>query len=160
MSYLISTIMPKLNDLRLRQLDSALASAKALRFRPTPPEGWVRTIREALGMSLRQLASRAGLSKTSVAAVEKNEAKGSVQLDSLVRLADAMDCDLVYAIVPRDSLEGVVQAQATRAAERMVGSVADSMSLEDQATSEAERHQLVRELARRLRQGPGSIWDV
>ena len=148
------------DDIRLRQLDSSLATAKELRSQPMPSGGWIRTIREALGMSLRHLAARAGLSKNAVVTVERNEAKGTARLESLVRLADAMDCDLVYAIVPRASLEGFLDAQAIRVAEGMVGRVADSMALEDQSTSPDERERLVREMASRLREGRGSVWDV
>ena len=110
-------------------------------------------------MSLRQLAGRTGLSKTAVAAIEVNEAKGTAQMDSVARLADALGCDLVYALVPRDSLAGFVNAQANRVAEQMVGRVADSMALEDQATSSEERRRLVREQASRLREDLGSLWD-
>ena len=111
-------------------------------------------------MSLRQLAQRAGLSKNAVASIEGNEAKGSVRLESLARLAEAMGCELVYAIVPRDSLEETMRLGAMRAAERMVGRVADSMELEAQGTSRAERNRLVHDIAGRLRKDPARIWDV
>jgi predicted DNA-binding mobile mystery protein A len=152
--------MTRFDNLRLRQLDSSLAAAKALRSRPPPPQGWIRTIREALGMSLRQLAERAGVSKSAVASIERNEAKGTVRLESLARLAEAMECELVYAIVPCISLEETVSGQAMRAAERVVGRVADSMALEAQATSDDERARLVREMATRLRESPSGTWDA
>ncbi len=152
--------MRRFDDLRIRQLDAALKEAKSAWNRPIPPEGWIRTLREALGMSLRQLADRAGASKTAVASIERNEAKGTVRLESLVKLADAMDCDLVYAIVPRSSLQETVSGQAARAAEHIVARVADSMALEAQGTSVAERDQLVHEIADRLRKNLSEIWDV
>ncbi|MEQ1858210.1 MAG: mobile mystery protein A [Longimicrobiales bacterium] len=146
--------------LKLRQLDEALRGAQALRSRPAPEQGWIRTVREALGMSLRQLAHRANLSKTAVASIERNEATGAVQLDSLARLADAMDCELVYAVVPRGSLREVIEQQASLAAERMVSRVASSMELEAQGTPRAERDRLIEELARRMTQRPSEIWDA
>ena len=152
--------MRRFDNLRLRQLDSALEAAKGMRHRPPPPEGWIRTLREALGMSLRQLAQRAGISKTAVASIEKNEAKGSVRLESLHRLAEAMDCELIYAVVPRGSLEETVSKQAVHAAERLVSRVADSMALEAQGTSAEERNQLVNEIADDLRHNLSKIWDV
>ncbi len=152
--------MSDFDDLRLRQLDSALGVATALRSRPPPPGGWIRTVREALGMSLRQLAKRTGLSKTAVASIEKNEAKGSVRLESLVRLADAMDCEFVYAVVPRRSLEETLKRQTTLAAEHLVRRVSDSMELEAQGTSQEERDRLVEELEKRLRDNPADVWDV
>ncbi len=152
--------MARFTNLRLRQLDAALRVATALRSRPPPQVGWIRTVREALGMSLRQLARRTGLSKTTVASIESNEAKGSVRLESLVRLADAMDCDLVYAIVPRHSLEETLNRQTTLAAERIVRRVSDSMELEAQGTPSEEQDRLVEEVANRLRENPRDAWDV
>lgn len=152
--------MARFANLRLRQLDAVLGVGTALRFRPPPQVGWIRTVREALGMSLRQLARRTGLSKTTVASIESNEAKGSVRLESLVRLADAMDCDLVYAIVPRHSLEETLNRQTTLAAERIVRRVSDSMELEAQGTPSEEQDRLVEEVANRLRENPRDAWDV
>lgn len=103
---------------------------------------------------------RAGVSKTTAASVEKNEVRGTVQLDSLQRLADAMDCDVVYAVVPRRSLEATLERCAREAAERMVGRVADSMELEAQGTSSSEREALVEELMARFRANPSELWDV
>jgi predicted DNA-binding mobile mystery protein A len=152
--------MNRFDDLRLRQLDSALRTVREVGSRPVPRGGWIRTIREALGMSLRQLATRAGLSKTATASIERNEAKGVARLESLHRLAEAMDCELVYAVVPRSSLRDVIGSEARRAAEQMVGRVADSMALEAQETSQPERERLVAELAGRLRANPSELWDV
>lgn len=111
-------------------------------------------------MSLRQVAARAGVSKTTAASAERNEVKGTAQLESLRRLADAMDCEFVYAVVPRVSLEETLQRRAREAAERMVGRVADSMELEAQGTSSAEREELVKELTERFRANPSELWDV
>jgi len=111
-------------------------------------------------MSLRQLAGRAGLSKTATASIERNEERGVARLESLRRLAEAMDCELVYAIVPRTSLDEVIRTRARQAAERIVGRVADSMELEAQATSHPEREQLVSELVERLRANPSELWDA
>lgn len=158
--YSNGTIMDRFHDLRIRQLDSALRTMRELGSRPVPRGGWIRTIREALGMSLRQLAGRAGLSKTATASIERNEERGVARLESLRRLAEAMDCELVYAIVPRTSLDEVIRTRARQAAERMVGRVADSMELEAQATSHPEREQLVSELVERLRANPSELWDA
>ena len=152
--------MDRFDELRRRQLDASLVPLKTVLSAPPPDKGWLRVIRQALGMSLRQVAARAGVSKTTAASVEKNEAKGTVQLDSLRRIADAMDCEVVYAIVPRGSLEATLQLRAREAAERMVGRVADSMELEAQGTSRSEREELVRELTARYRANPSELWDV
>jgi predicted DNA-binding mobile mystery protein A len=153
--------MGKFEDLRARQIDDALAPFQELRKCPPPREGWVRTIREALGMSLRQLAERAGVSKTTVNSAEASESRGTVQLDSLERLADAMDCDVVYAVVPRGSLTATIAKQARRIAELRVTRVSESMELESQQIPVAERKHQVEEItADILRERGRDFWDV
>ena len=99
--------------------------------------GWVRAVRDALGMSTRQLAARMGVAQATVVQLERSEANGTVQLATLRRAADALNCDVVYALVPRDgSLERTVQEQARRRASALVKAVDRSMELEDQAVTE------------------------
>ena len=153
--------MGTFEDLRVRQLDQALSPFQALRHRPPPRVGWARSIREALGLSVRMVAERAGLSKTGVRSAEANEAKGTIQLDSLRRLAEAMDCDVVYALVPRTSLSRSLEHQAERIAEGLVGRVSESMELEAQGVPEAERQRQIREMASDLLRDRGrGFWDV
>src|SRR4029079_14724254 len=91
---------------RARQrLDERLAPLEpADRFRP-PPKGWIRAIRDALGMTGVQLASRLGVRPQTLNLIEKSEAEGTIQLKTLRRAAEALDCTLVYALVPKGSLE-------------------------------------------------------
>jgi predicted DNA-binding mobile mystery protein A len=77
-----------------------------------PPKGWMRAIRDALGMTGAQFARRLENRPQSVEALEKSEANGSIQLKTLRRAAEALDCTLVYALVPNTSLEGAVSARA------------------------------------------------
>ncbi len=152
--------MKRLEELRIRQLDEIFREIQPLRLGSVPQEGWVRTVREALGMTLRQLAARAGLSKTAVASVEKNEVSRSARLESLDRLAAAMECEVVYAVVPRTSLDRILKRQARSVAENLVTRVSDSMHLEMQGTPEAEQERLINELAEDLRRELGRLWDV
>ncbi|MGY4450686.1 putative DNA-binding mobile mystery protein A [Bradyrhizobium sp. i1.3.1] len=103
----------------------------------TPPKGWVRAIRDALGMTGVQFAKRLKIRPQSVEALEKSEANGSVQLKTLRRAAEALDCTLVYALVPNTSLEGAVSARARKIARRELGRVAHTMKLEAQGTGDA-----------------------
>lgn len=153
--------MSKMDDLRIRQLDEALSEYAILRNRPVPGGGWLRTIRDALGMSVRQLASRIGMSKTSVNSAEHTEKKGTVQLETLRRIADGLDCDLVYAIVPRHSLQHTLECQAERIARDLVGRVSESMELEEQGVSGDEsRRQFKSLVAEILRDRSRDFWDV
>lgn len=120
-----------MKSLRVRQLDSRTRPLQAEILREVPTGGWIRLIRTALGMSMRQLAERAGVAKNSVAQAENSEARNAIQLDTLQSMADAMDCDLVYALVPRTSLQATLRSQAYKKASRLLGRVSDSMTLDD-----------------------------
>jgi len=146
--------------LRVRQLDEALEPFRSLGQLELPRDGWARAIRKALGMSQRQLAERIGVSTTSAQSAERNEARGKIQLDSLEALAEGLECEFVYALVPRDSIEGMLEQRATELAGRMVSRVSTSMELEEQGVSEEEKRRQVEELAvRLLRDRPKHFWD-
>lgn len=97
-----------------------------------PPKGWIRAIRDALGMSLRQLGDRLGMAPQSVKSIEESEASGTIQLKTLKRVAEALDCVVVYALVPKTSLTAMVDLRAREIALRALGRVSHSMALEDQ----------------------------
>ncbi len=124
--------MPRKNiQLVRQQLDTTLA-----RFEPvvdlTPPhKGWIQAIRRALGMSGRQLALRLGLSKQSVARMEKDELTGALSLKTLRRVAEGMDCVLVYGLVPRESLEKSVHDRARTLVGGQNDHINETMSIED-----------------------------
>jgi predicted DNA-binding mobile mystery protein A len=123
---------------RARQrLDERLLVLKPEDRFTAPPKGWVRAIRDALGMTGVQFAKRLGIRPQSVEALEKSEANGSIQLKTLRRAAEAVDCTLVYALVPNSSLEGTLQARARKIALRDLGRVAHTMKLEAQDTGDA-----------------------
>ena len=102
-----------------------------------PPRGWLRAVRDALGMSGVQFGRRLGIRPQSIEALEKSEANGSIQLKTLRRAAEALDCKLVYALVPNSSLEGAVRDRARKIAMRDLGRVAHTMKLEAQDTGDA-----------------------
>jgi predicted DNA-binding mobile mystery protein A len=128
------------NDIRQRarqRLDERLMALKPEeRFR-TPPKGWIRAIRDALGMTGVQFARRLAIRPQSVETMERSEANGSIQLKTLRRAAQALDCTLVYALVPNTSLGGAVRARARQIAVRDLGRVAHTMKLEAQETGDA-----------------------
>ncbi|MFG1690584.1 mobile mystery protein A [Gemmatimonadota bacterium] len=152
--------MGRFEHLRIRQVDSSLEPLRHIRDVSPPDAGWARTIREALGMSIRQLAERMGVAKTTVATLERNEASGAIKLGSLKALGEALDCDLVYALVPRTSLEETVRKRARRVAERTVRRVSYSMELEEQGIPVPEWERQVAEHAERLwHDPPRDLWD-
>ena len=97
-----------------------------------PVRGWIKAIRGALGMSTAQLARRLGVSQPSVVALEQSEAKGTIELATLRRAAAALDCTLIYALIPNQPLEAMVRDRARAFAQKRKGPVEHSMLLEDQ----------------------------
>ena len=109
-------------------------------------------------MPLAEVARRTDMSLQRIAQIEASEANGSVQLDTLRRAAEALDCTLVYAIVPRDSLEATVDRQARLIALADAQSVRQTMLLEDQLGAEEEQARLIDELADELKRSPAALW--
>ena len=122
-----------------------------------PVRGWIKAVREALGMTATQLARRLGIKQPSVVALEQSESKGSIELATLRRVAQALDCTLVYALVPNTSLEETVRARARAFVRRRRAPVEHSMLLEDQSVegkdAEASLDEIVRDTNPRL------FWD-
>lgn len=109
-----------------------LAAIKPLDRFVMPPKGWVRAIRDAIGMTGRQLGGRLGMTAQAVVSLERSEATGKIQLNTLRRAAEAMDCVLVYALVPQSSLTEMVELRARELALQALRRVSHSMALEDQ----------------------------
>lgn len=119
------------------RLDERLSVLRSSELAP-PPKGWIKAIREALGMTGQQFAARMGIKPPSVIDLEKSEALGTIQLKTLNRAADALGCKLVYALVPKTSLQEAVEARARKIAMRALRRVAHTMKLEDQAVAESD----------------------
>ncbi len=129
--------------------------------RNAPALGWLHTIRQALGMSAPQLADRIGMTRQGVADLESREQDGSATLAALRKAAEAMNCDLVYAIVPRTSLADLLSSQARKRATEEVNRVAHTMHLENQGTSPGEVDRLIEERADQLlRASRRTLWNA
>jgi predicted DNA-binding mobile mystery protein A len=118
---------------------------------PAPHRGWVRALREALGMSSADLASRLGVSRQAILQMERSEADGSIRLETLRRAAEAMDCRLVYALVPNEPLEETIDRRARMLAVEELSHARNTMALEDQAVETGDDEWLVDELADELK---------
>ncbi len=106
----------------------------AQRYR-APHSGWVRAIRDALGMSAADLGRRMKITGPAVSALERSERDGTAGLNTLRRAADALDCTLVYAFIPNHGLDETVRRQATKTAREQLVHVKKTMALEDQAVT-------------------------
>ncbi len=66
--------------------------------------GWLKLVREALLTSTNQAAKACGVSKTTYIRLEQSEAAGTINMASLERAAEALGCELVYALRPKTRL--------------------------------------------------------
>lgn len=126
-----------------------------------PPSGWVKVVRESLGLSTTQLAKRMNQAQSTVAELETREKKGNVSIEMLQKTAQAMDCELVYVILPKNkSLDKILELRARRAAEKIIANVSHSMKMEDQEVSKQEKDAQIQSLAQELKEAlDPRLWD-
>ena len=125
-----------------------------------PKEGWIRSLRKALGMSSPQLARRLSISKSQASQIERMEVEDRITLKQLRRVADALDCDLTYALVPRKSVKAMVRDRARLKAIKLVKKTDVQMKLEAQRlSSESLDAQIEVEVERLMREMPRDLWE-
>lgn len=115
-----------------KRVNNAASSAGNLAI---PKEGWIRTVRKALGMSGAQLARRLGVTRAAISNTEKAELVGGVTLKNMQQMAEGLGCRFVYAIVPEKQLEDILDAQARKKALDIVNRTNKHMALESQSLS-------------------------
>ena len=143
-----------------KQLDKRLNLLQNVDILARPPRGWIKAIREALGMTTAQLGKRLGVSQPRVLGIEKAEVSGSIKLESLERAAHALDCRLVYALVPSKPLEYLAEDRARELAKKRLRAISHSMALEDQRVDEADEQEHLERLVQKLLNQPGSaLWE-
>lgn len=120
-----------------------------------PPQGWLKTIREFLGMTTTQLAKKLEISQPRIVAMEKNEK--NIKISTMERIADALNCDFSYSIVPRENIDDIIYNQARRKAQKILNKVNKNMGLENQL---AQTDDLLKDIIEELLDGNISrIWD-
>lgn len=142
---------------RLRQLDELL---ETLSVPARPAHGWVKTLREALGMTQKQLGRRLEMTPQGVSELERQESTGKINLDTLSKAAEQMGCGVQYVLVPKSTLNDVVERQARkRAREKLLG-INASQSLEDARLSNEQMQRSVDDLANELKlERARDLWD-
>lgn len=153
--------MKNLDALRLQQLEDTLAPFRSVGHSAAPKGGWGRAIRDALGLSNVQLSRRLGRkAPQSVEDILKSEAAGTIKLNTLRELAAALNCQLVYALVPEKPLEDIRHEQALSAANGALALTSHTMKLEDQGLTTREHKRAVERLAEKLLAGsPRKLWQ-
>jgi predicted DNA-binding mobile mystery protein A len=145
----------------IRHLDKRFEALRPFnRLSSRPPKGWLRAIRDALGMTTAQFGKRLGVSQPRIVELEQSEVNGSVTLNTLQRAAEALGCRVVYAIIPERPLVDTVRERAELLASKATTAVAQTMRLEGQEvrSKEAAKDLQQREIERLLRR-PARLWD-
>jgi len=152
--------MNKSKKLIRQQLEARLNKFRPLLSISIPHRGWIRAIRDALGMSGRQLADRVGITKQWMSSIEKQELTGAATLTTMRRIGESMDCIFIYCFVPRTSLEQTVRDQATKVAVRRLSQASQTMSLEEQALSKQENKKVLSDMIGKLvDELPSNLWN-
>ena len=150
----------KQKKLAREQLDETLTQFKSLKRVVIPRKGWIRAIRDALGMTGGQLANRLNVNQQRIARIEQDEKLGKVTINTMRNTAEAMDCIFVYGFVPRDSLEQTVKNQAKKLAKKRMDRSSHMMRLEKQELSEKEKEKALKDLIAEITNTmPKTLWD-
>ena len=143
-----------------QQLDKRFVAFAPLANALRPEKGWIKAVREALGMTTAQLGKRLGVSQQRAAMVEKAEADGSITLKSLEQAAQTLGCRVIYVLYPEEPLTQTLRARAEAVADQQLRAVEQTMRLEDQSVANSDlrletRAQLMEQLLKR----PARLWD-
>jgi len=150
----------KQKKLAREQLDETMKSFESLKAMSAPRKGWIRAIRDTLGMTGVQLAKRLKVNQQRIARIEQDEVLGKVTLNTMQNAAEAMDCVFVYGVVARDGLEQIVRRPAELVAKKRMARSNQMMRLEKQELSEADKAKamqiIIDEIVETM---PKSLWD-
>jgi predicted DNA-binding mobile mystery protein A len=149
------------NKLQFQQLNEKLAQLTVLQHVIMPPIGWIKAIRNGIGMSMEQLGNKLSITKQGVMDIEKREKEGAVTIKSMQELAKALDLKFVYGFVPNaDSLEQMIETRALEIATKIVERTSTTMKLEDQANSKERIENAIKERASEIiNKTPKILWD-
>jgi predicted DNA-binding mobile mystery protein A len=148
-------------SLQIQQLENKMQAFATLQQVASPPTGWIKAVRTAIGMSLQQVSLRLSITKQSVQEMEKREKDGSITIKSLREAAKALDMQLVYGLVPMDgSLEALIERKAKQLATQIVLRTSNSMKLEEQENSWQRIEKAIEERTTLLKnEMPKALWD-
>lgn len=150
----------KFKDLEKRQLIKKFGSLSSISpIVARPPEGWVRTTRKALGMTMAQLAKKLSVQQSRVAEIEKTEIQDHLTLKTLKAAAQAMGCRFEYAFIPEESLEVLLKKRALKVAKEKIDYISHQMALEHQKLSDEEITSQITQLAEELLKTPQKLWE-
>ena len=149
------------NSLQIQQLNTKMLAYASLQKVAPPPTGWIKAIRNAIGMSMLQLGNHLSITKQSVQDIERREKDGSITIKALREAARALDMQLVYGFVPNDgSLELLIERKAKELATQIVMRTNNTMKLEDQENTKQRIEKAIQERTTIIKtEMPKTLWD-
>lgn len=147
--------------LLIEQLDQKLKPFSKAGMVLVPNNGWIHTIRTALNMTLAQLGNNLNITRQGVKRIEDSEAKGTISINSLKGVGEALDLKLVYGFVPKDgSIDNLINFKAEKLARKIVLRTNHNMKLEGQGISDKKIKDSIKELSFEIkREMKKSLWD-
>jgi len=145
----------------LDQIDRKVLQFRKLEDMTIPSSGWVFAVRQALGMSLKQLGKRMGITAQSVKEIEEREKTGTISINVLRQFGKSLDMKLVYGFIPTDKrLDKIIEKRATELAEEIVLRTSVTMNLEDQGNSKKRIKKAIKEKSDEIiAEMPRYLWD-
>ena len=149
------------NKLQFQQLNQKMDQLSGLQHVIVPPIGWIKAIRNGIGMSMEQLGKKLSITKQGVMDIEKREKEGAITIKSMQEIGKAMDTQFVYGFVPKaGSLEQMIEYRALEIASKIVERTSTTMKLEDQANSKERIEKAIKERATEIiNKTPKILWD-
>jgi len=141
------------------QLDETLQVFVKTASIARPIRGWIRAIRDALGMNMRQLADRLGVSQSRIVKIEQDELSGALTIKTLEKIADQLGCVFVYGFAPRATLENTVRKQAACIAQERMNKVSHHMYLEAQELTNHHSKAAFENMVEEVLESPSKIWN-
>jgi predicted DNA-binding mobile mystery protein A len=124
-----------------------------------PETRWIKSIREAFGMSAKDLAKNVGIDQSRISRLENAEKNGNIKLSSMQNIAQGLDMEFVYGFVPKDTLETMVREQARKLANEKMKRLSHTMRLELQELSDEEKKSALKDMVDKiLIEEPKGFW--
>ena len=104
-------------------------------------------------MTATHLARHLGVTTSTLTRLEIPEGNDTISRATLRRAAEALGCELHYALVPRQPLATTLEERGSRLAQQQMAVISHSMALEAQSTSREHIEEQTRALAESLLKG-------
>ena len=142
------------------QLDKKVEPLKIFAASGMPKQGWIKAMRDALGLSARQLGKKVGLDQSRISRLEAAEKDGNLKLSSLQKISNGLGMKFVYGFVPAEPLEEMVKAQAKRIALKKLKQLNNTMRLEKQELSGDEQKKALGDMIEKICvDQPKDFWE-